>query len=86
MKDADILENFQWLQAPPPGLGWGVWACLLAGLILLAGVTWYFIRRKQRGLLSFVPPLSMEQSAQAMMVGSPQTTQGASMYGHSVDP
>lgn len=56
MKDVDILENFQWLQAPPPGLGWGVWACLLAGLILLAGVTWYFIRRKQRGLLSFVPP------------------------------
>ena len=55
MKEADILENFQWLQAPPPGLGLGVWACLLAGLILLAGAAWYFIRRKKSGLLSFAP-------------------------------
>ena len=56
MKDADIVENFQWLQAPPPGLGWGAWACLLAGLLLLAGAAWYFIRRIKRGRSSIARP------------------------------
>ena len=57
MKDAlpDIIDNYQWLHAPGPGLGWHVWVGLLAGLILLAGTAWYFIRRKKSGRLSFAP-------------------------------
>lgn len=52
----DILENFQWLHAPGSGLGWGAWACILAGLILLAGAAWHFIGLKKPGMLSFAPP------------------------------
>jgi len=57
MTPPDIIENFHWLQAPGPGWGWGVWLSFLAGLVLLAGGIWHFLRKKGRGrLLSATPP------------------------------
>jgi len=52
----DIVENFQWLQAPVPGGDWRLWAALAAGLVLLLAGGFRLLLRKRPGLLTFSPP------------------------------
>lgn len=69
MKDSspDIIDNFQWLHAPVPGLGWGAWACIATLLIvLLAFCGWYLLRRTKLGIAFFAPPPPHEVALRAL--------------------